>query len=217
MVPRPRRIPGVRPPQQDRSRDTYARILDATERLLESREFDALRVEQVLAEAGVSTGSFYARFSGKQALLDALLGRYMDGLRELTEQGARATGVARTLEARARAEVRHRISRFRGRKALLRTCVLRYRKQHDSSAEVVRLTRIVNQRIVDFFRPCFDEIGHEHKQQAVLRGAYFVAAVCRDRILFSDSPHVTSVDLPLAALEEELTGLLLCYLKGPMP
>jgi AcrR family transcriptional regulator len=109
MPQRRPRIRGVRPPQQDRSRDTYVRILDATECLLEDREFDAVRIEQVLSEARVSAGSFYSRFEGKEALLQALLSRYTEGVVELAGDGNRGAGVPPTLEARARAEVRHRI------------------------------------------------------------------------------------------------------------
>jgi AcrR family transcriptional regulator len=214
MPQRRPRIRGVRPPQQDRSRDTYVRIMDATECLLEDREFDAVRIEQVLSEARVSAGSFYSRFEGKEALLQALHSRYTEGVVELAGDGNRGAGVPPTLEARARAEVRHRIRRFRGRKALIRTAVLRYRRDLGAGPELVNMTRAVNARIVDLFRPCLDEIGHEDPERAVVRGAYFVAAICRDRILFPDSPHASSVGLPLSQLEDELTLLLLAYLRG---
>jgi AcrR family transcriptional regulator len=199
---------------QDRSRQTYERILNATEALLVSREFDAVRIEEILAEAGVSTGSFYARFEDKEALLSALNARYADGLRQLDRADAHPTDVPPTLAARARAEVRHRIARFRRRRGLIRTISLEQRRDPVISAEMVRLTRRVNRRIVEFFEPCFAEIGHDDPERAVVRGAYFVAAVCRDRMLFATAPHAASVGLPLSQLEDELTVMLNAYLRG---
>ena len=207
-------IRGVRPPLQDRSRQTYESILNATEAMLVTREFDAIRIEEILAEAGVSTGSFYARFEDKEALLSALHARYANGLRQLDRDDARPADVPPTLDARSRAEVRHRIGRFRRGRGLIRTVSLEQRRDARVSAELVRLTRRVNRRIVEFFEPCFDEIGHDDPERAVVRGAYFVAAVCRDRMLFPNAPHAASVGLPLSHLEDELTAMLSGYLRS---
>lgn len=207
-------VHGVRPPLQDRSRDTYERILDAAERLLAARDFDALRVDEILAEADVSTGSFYARFADKEALLSALLARYREDL----EQGGGApkatAALPATLEARARAEVRQRIRRYRKRAGLIRTVALEYRRDPDGGAATTRLTRLAVRGLIEFFRPCLHEIGHADPERAILRGTYFVAAICRDRILFGRSPHASSVALPQSQLEDELTRLLIIYLRG---
>lgn len=62
----------VQPPKQSRSQRTLDSLLDAAQHLLESRPFHALKVSEVVARAGSSSGSFYARFSDKRALLHAL-------------------------------------------------------------------------------------------------------------------------------------------------
>lgn len=59
----------VREPQQLRSQDTLNRILDAAERLLETRPFEAISIADVTSEARSSVGSFYARFKDKESLL----------------------------------------------------------------------------------------------------------------------------------------------------
>lgn len=66
----------MRPPAQGRSRETLARLLDATERLLADRTFDNVSVNDIVKEARSSVGSFYARFDSKDALLRALHQRY---------------------------------------------------------------------------------------------------------------------------------------------
>lgn len=211
---KPLPLDGVKRPLQDRSRETFDGILDTAEELLAEGDFDALRIDELLATAGISTGSFYARFDGKDALLSALLERYARLLEDELVSGGPAADVPERLEARARAQVRFRIRRYRERVGLMRTVVLEYRHDTATSAEIRRLTRLVNGRIVAYFRPCRREIRHGDPEQAVLRGLYMVAAVCRDRILFGDAPHASSVRMPLSRLEDELTTVLVSYLSG---
>ena len=69
----------VRKPQQERSRRTLQRILDAGLHLLEHEGPDSLTVTGITKRARTSVGSFYARFQGKDDLL-----RYL-GERSLNE------------------------------------------------------------------------------------------------------------------------------------
>jgi AcrR family transcriptional regulator len=59
----------VRPPLQARSRRTLGRIVEASLALIAERGWDAVTVQDVVARARVSVGSFYARFSGRDELL----------------------------------------------------------------------------------------------------------------------------------------------------
>lgn len=67
--PKPARINA---PKQNRSRRTLERIVDASLELLATEGPDGLTVHKVVAKAGSSVGSFYARFKGKEDLLDYL-------------------------------------------------------------------------------------------------------------------------------------------------
>ena len=55
-------------PQQDRSRKTLERLLDATEEIIRARGIDAVTIPAVVQAAQSSVGSFYARFPTKAAL-----------------------------------------------------------------------------------------------------------------------------------------------------
>ena len=70
----------LKPPQQARSQETLAAILSASEALLEARPFDEISVQEITQAAGSSTGSFYARFRGKEDLLPHLYSRFDDRL-----------------------------------------------------------------------------------------------------------------------------------------
>jgi AcrR family transcriptional regulator len=63
-----------RPPQQRRSAATLDRIVRAAEELLAERSFEEATVDDIVARAGSSKGSFYSRFADKEALLAYLGG-----------------------------------------------------------------------------------------------------------------------------------------------
>ncbi|GMV07052.1 MAG: hypothetical protein AMXMBFR53_33270 [Gemmatimonadota bacterium] len=60
------------PPKQSRSRKTLERIVRASLQILEDEGPEGLTVQAIVARAGSSVGSFYARFAGKDQLLEYL-------------------------------------------------------------------------------------------------------------------------------------------------
>lgn len=72
--------PARRRPQQERSLHKVGLILEATVLLLENGDIDSLTTNAVAEKAGVSIGTFYQYFAGKQALLHALAQREVEGL-----------------------------------------------------------------------------------------------------------------------------------------
>lgn len=71
-MPSPPKPASINPPQQARSRRTLERIVAASLELLATEGLQGLTVHNVVEKAGSSVGSFYARFSGKDDLLDYL-------------------------------------------------------------------------------------------------------------------------------------------------
>lgn len=67
-----------RPPQQKRSRAAMERILQAAQTLIAERGIAGLTIADVAELAGVSVGSVYSRFSGKEALITATQERWLD-------------------------------------------------------------------------------------------------------------------------------------------
>lgn len=70
--PNPAELQWVRTPQQARSHDTLARLLDAAEAMLEEAPWDQCTVAALVARARSSIGAFYARFPDKDSLLQHL-------------------------------------------------------------------------------------------------------------------------------------------------
>ncbi|WP_047489950.1 TetR/AcrR family transcriptional regulator [Terriglobus sp. TAA 43] len=67
-------------PSQERSRETVAVILEAAARILESRGLEGYNTNVVAEKAGVSIGSLYQYFPGKDALTIALIRSFEDDL-----------------------------------------------------------------------------------------------------------------------------------------
>ena len=70
-----------RSPKQARSQKRVEALLDATRRLVGQRGNDAVSMREIAAEAGVSVSSVYQYFPDKNALLRALIVRYLDEIR----------------------------------------------------------------------------------------------------------------------------------------
>ena len=71
---------GVLPAKQIRSQRRQRAILDAAHRLLETRGYEHLKMEEIAAEAGSSVGAVYQRFRNKEGLLEAMLSEVLDDL-----------------------------------------------------------------------------------------------------------------------------------------
>ncbi|MFC4080431.1 TetR/AcrR family transcriptional regulator [Amycolatopsis samaneae] len=70
---------GFRPPQQERSRASLRKVLASAEHVLADRGLEEFTIAAVAEQAGMSVGTIYRRFAGKDQLLyavkDQLLGQ----------------------------------------------------------------------------------------------------------------------------------------------
>ncbi|MFK0040630.1 TetR/AcrR family transcriptional regulator [Paenarthrobacter sp. NPDC090517] len=69
-----------REPKQARSRQSFEKTIEAALALLEERGNDDFTLADVSARSGVSIGSIYARFEGKDDLVSVAHGRKMDDI-----------------------------------------------------------------------------------------------------------------------------------------
>jgi AcrR family transcriptional regulator len=65
---------------QQRSEETYTRILSAAAQLFSQLGYNATSVAEICAAASVSKGAFYYHFATKQALFIELLNQWLEGL-----------------------------------------------------------------------------------------------------------------------------------------
>jgi AcrR family transcriptional regulator len=77
MTLEPRTVPRKKP-RQSRAQVTVDAILDATAHILVRDGYEGLSTNKVAERAGVSIGSLYQYFPGKESLIGELLDRYSD-------------------------------------------------------------------------------------------------------------------------------------------
>jgi AcrR family transcriptional regulator len=72
-------------PEQERSRTTVAHILAASTQILQQQGLEFFNTNKVAQKAGISIGSLYQYFPNKEAIISALLERYVQKQFELIE------------------------------------------------------------------------------------------------------------------------------------
>ena len=204
----------IQSPQQGRSRATLDRLLDVTEAMLESVNFDDLPIVELVKKSRSSIGAFYSRFSDKEALLDALYERHQQqavGTFEELFEPKRWSGVA--LPKVIAEWIRFAVEFHRERRGLLRTLVLRgYAKPDPAYADVGRRARLCVARAGDFIVHRKAEVGHPEPRLAGSLGLVMVLGALRERTLFPASTS-SVVKTTEAKLASELTRAYLAYLE----
>jgi AcrR family transcriptional regulator len=86
-------------PRTSRGERTAARLRAAAREVFAQRGFAAARVEDIVAEAGVSHGTFYTYFENKSAALDALIDATTVDLLAVVDEPWEGDDVAATIQA----------------------------------------------------------------------------------------------------------------------
>ena len=103
-------------PRQARATATVAAVVEAAARILEAEGLGGFNTNAVAAKAGVSIGSLYQYFPGKDAILAALIRREAEAFDAALTQAVAATnelGTPSAVALLARAAVAHQASRPR--------------------------------------------------------------------------------------------------------
>jgi AcrR family transcriptional regulator len=209
----------VSPPQQERSALSFARFLDATERLLERNPFEQISVAAIAAEAGTSVGNFYGRFSSKDALLVALHERYEDDRTKAWAEFLADPSLARSdLKGRVWLLVAKVIALYRARRGVFRTLVMRQWGEPQKMS--ARSRRLLTQLYDDVFKLLWarrEEIRRARPERAVRIGLAAVLAACRENIVMRDKSLPASLNVSDAELAEELSEMFYAYLCPAKP
>lgn len=207
--------PWVRLPAQDRSQRTLLRLLDATERLLAERPFEAISIQDVVREARSSVGSFYARFEGKEALLHALDERYLrEGLATTESRVAEIVEQSRDLDEAMEALYRMLIRAHSERHGLLRALVL-HARTHPNPAFQKRGDALLRSMLtgLDEIVAAFAPWKRSKRARQTARFAFMMGLhAVREHALFPEGP-AQAAPMSEAKLAEELARTFVLYTR----
>jgi AcrR family transcriptional regulator len=173
-----------------------------------------MTVEDIVAVAEASKGSFYSRFADKESLL-----RYLNDVHfeRVLAGWSRFLDPARwedaTVEEIVRAIVGRLVRVYRRQRHLMRAFTIQARLKGDAeiASKAARLNRHALGLASDLLERRRDEIGRSDVRAATRFGMTAVGAVAREVILYDDGP--SSIRMGEARLIDELTTLFLSYLN----
>lgn len=208
--------PTIRRPRQERSRRSLQGVLDATRELLAEKTFDELSITEILARSGQSTGRFYARFSGKEAVFQELCRRFESQVQEqVAEEVARweglplATRVERLVRLVAMLNVENR--------PILRSMLLRVWREpggHSRLAGEVRDEGFEELLLQGLRVGGRDGRRPAPTERAVRWAVEIVSVTCRHELLFGGLFDAEMDDPRVEEMLAVLTGLALHGLTG---
>jgi AcrR family transcriptional regulator len=201
-------------PLQERSRQTLERIVRATEQLLETKSFDDIGVDDIARRARCSTGSFYARFKSKDALLPYIYARYDAELRP--RMAARMRSVdwkALSLRETCDLIAGGTADMYLERRHLLRAVALFARANPKSIDAKTRAERVeLHDGLASLLVPHLRDLTPPEALDRARTGLFIIMAAARDKILFGDAPQAGATPLTHDHLKKELSRALFGYL-----
>ena len=107
--------------RQKRGQVTYDALIDTAFALLAEREFDEISIAELAQKAGYSVGAFYARFTSKDELFDAMVQQHVQNRRKVRQRQFAETDDVQLLHELLDETVRY----YWGRRRFWRACLIR--------------------------------------------------------------------------------------------
>lgn len=205
--------PGVRPPQQRRSRESLERVLTAGEHVLADKGYEGFTIGEVSRRAKVSVGSVYGRFDNKEALIHAIHARMMERLTSPEEDVAGASGDPGADLATVVARGVHMLAGRMGReRKLLRAFMVRAAVDPSIAAPGSESSRATARAFTTAVLAHRGEVGHDDPELAADIAFRVVYDVLARQVMHGptfESERMVAWD----DLVDELIAVLLAYLR----
>jgi len=202
-------------PQQGRSRETLTRILEAAEALMSAKPFEKITVAEIVKKAKTTTGSFYARFPDKAALLESMHAQHVaESVTLLKKQMDQMEGLPP--KDRIKALVSIVGSVFRKRPALMRSGTLMFWNNMSSTTAPVPSSTLHLEfadqikRVRHALEKISQEIGNPKAKAAANFALKISLSASRQHYLFSDDRTILSISNQ--GFERELSAMVFAYL-----
>jgi AcrR family transcriptional regulator len=122
--------------RQKRGQITYDALIETCFDLLQEKDFDEISIAELSQKAGYSVGAFYARFTSKDELFDAMVMRHLEGRRSV-RSAQFAADAASTLVHDVLEET---VSYYWGRRRFWRAALIRSMREPEFWAPMRKLS-----------------------------------------------------------------------------
>ncbi len=207
----------MHPPKQQRSRETLARLLEATIETLERHGLPGTTIPRIAEAAKVAPASIYRRFRDKESLLRAAIIDVLERSNATNVAAVPALLTGRTLDWIAGAFARSIIAQYRLRPGLMRAIIRFAENDNDDAfkAHAMSLVAANTGIIVDaIVEQCRDEIADPDPRRAVTFASLAIANIVETRALEDYSLWHAMLPMSDDELCIELQRLFLSYLKS---
>lgn len=204
----------VKPPRQDRSRDTQLRYVEAAQRLLaRGRSFSEISVAELAKEAQSSVGAFYSRFRDKDALLHVVqIELNREGSATAVETFRIGHEIKLPLEGLVRAFVALAVGVYRQQQGLRRALLVEMCGSPELRTRATELSRETCTGLVDLLAERFPH-ARARLPEVVDMAHRLVYGVLDQSLMFSDGSP-TGHEASDAKLVDELTTAVHAYLTA---
>jgi AcrR family transcriptional regulator len=207
-------------PQQARSRQSLAAIVQATRAVLAEKGHERLTIPEVVARAGCSVGCLYGRFANKEALLSYVSQHFFAeaeaGWQQFLDparwEGAPALQIIEEM-------VRSAVACTRADEALLRAFTLYWQTAElDAGAReaAARHYQGLFERLAELLLARRQEISHPQPELAIKFAVEWMDAAITERLLLN-TYRLSQVTMTDEQLVRELTRALAGYLGITSP
>jgi len=202
----------VRAPKQDRSRQSFERILATTTELLRERAYDQITLADICQHAEVSTGSLYGRVAGKDELLRAVQVRFLAAFADqFTAEAARIGEQAHGLAEVVPAVVASLGRLLQDNASVLRAFMLRGPHDPVIAAAGGRSYDENHAKFIRLIAACGDEIRHPYAVRAIDSSMHLIYAT-QARFLGLDSVAGIRSETGWQHLLTDLGDMVLAFL-----
>lgn len=203
------------PPKQQRSRETLARLLEATIATLEKHGLAGTTIPRIAEAAKVAPATVYRRFQDKDALLRAATIDVLERSNAVNAAAVPPLLKGHTLEWVAGALARSLLAQYRRNPGLMRA-LIRFTESDadaDFKARAMSLVAANAALIADVIvEHCRDEIAHPDPHRAVVFASLAIANIAETRALEDYSLWHTMLPMTDEELCLELKHVFLNYL-----
>ena len=199
-------------PQQDRSRLTRTRLIEALMALLETHEFRDIGVQDIAERAGTSVGTVYRHFANKEDFLNTLLKMRIDRIEARLSIETAPIPPDWSLEKILAIALQQSLTQVEADAPILRTLLTHRPIQPELNKTMEELQSQALRRMELFLDRCGSRVTHPDKDSAAAHLFHVLNTIFLDRVIATDSPAYWAKAPDRETLIAETCKMMLAYL-----